>query len=145
MMMLAISDTQGTITLNSSLDGRQAACYGEVVTYTCTVTGAVSISWTATPNLTDPSLVQFFARTNNSQVTLTSVGPAADLTSTFVFTATVALNGTRIQCNAMTKAGTETDNQELIVAGMYRCTTCANCTSTEKQAGTWHHICVIGG
>ena len=137
-MMLAISDTQGTITLNSSLDARQVACYGEVVTYTCTVTGAVSISWTATPNLTVPSLVQFFARTNNSLVTLgpLDMNAAAGLTSTFVFTATVALNGTRIQCSAMTKAGTETDNQELIVAGMYRCTTCANYTFTEKQVST---------
>ena len=140
-MMVAISNTPATITLNSSLDG-QTACYGENVTYTCTVTEAASISWTAAPVFTNPILARFSASTppnermigcgdvasiqcNNIdfQATLTNVRPldgsgTADLTSTFAFTATDTLNGTVVQCSAVTIVGIVTDKQELIVAGM---------------------------
>ena len=48
-----------TITLSSTLDGRQAACPGEVVTYTCTVIQGVVLGWTAAPVLVDATFVAF--------------------------------------------------------------------------------------
>ena len=47
-----------TSSLSSTLDGRQAACHGELVTYTCNVTQGFLIGWGATPVL-DAALVQF--------------------------------------------------------------------------------------
>jgi len=93
------------------------ACPGEVVTYTCTVTQTTILDWTAEPFVPSSSSVRFAVGTHNEQATqscndfpsiqctdidflatLTSVGPVlmsvADLTSTFMFTATARLNGT---------------------------------------------------
>ena len=128
-----------TITLNSTLDG-QPATSGEVVTYTCRLTEAADISWTAPPVFTSASLVRFIPTSGqrmlscsdvqainctdiNFLATLTSVGTIdmnglADMTSTFRFTATVALNETVIQCSGVTATGTETVSQTLIVEGM---------------------------
>jgi len=44
-------DTRATVTLTSNVDGRQAACPREVVTYTCTVIQGAVITWTAAPVL----------------------------------------------------------------------------------------------
>ena len=56
------------------------------------------------------------------QATLTSVGTvdmngAADLTSTFRFTATAELNGTVVQCSAVTATTTPPATQTLITVG----------------------------
>ena len=136
-----VSDTLATITLNSTLDG-QPASPEEMVTYTCTLTEAADISWTASPVFTNVNFVQFTPTTPsnqrmlscsdvqdinctdiNFQAALTSVGPIdvnglADLTSTFRFPATIALNGTVIQCSGLTATTTEMVNQILIVEGM---------------------------
>ena len=48
-----------TTTLTSTLDGRQVACPGQLVTYTCTVTQAFVLGWTAAPILVNPSLLRF--------------------------------------------------------------------------------------
>ena len=138
-MLEAISNTPATITLTSTLDG-QPASPGEEVTYTCTLTDAALIHWTAPPVFTDP--VHFLSTTPSNQrmqncsdvqtricaeldflATLTNVGPLdrnnhANLTSTFRFTATVALNETMINCSGVTETGAETENQTLIVKGM---------------------------
>ena len=126
-----------TSSLSSTLDGRQAACPGEVVTYTCNVTQGFLIGWSAAPVL-DAALVQF-APTDSRilgcsnvtaiqcddfdfQATLTSVGTvsmngAADMTSTFRFTARPSLNGTVAECTRTTSPSTPSANHTLIIAG----------------------------
>ena len=53
--------------------------------------------------------------------TLTNVGPvqsgAADMTSTFRFTARAELNGTVVECSGLTLPSTPSEDQTLIVAG----------------------------
>ena len=140
-MLEAISNTPATITLTSTLNG-QPASPGQEVTYTCTLTEAALISWTASPVFTSTNLVHFLSTTPSNQTmlscsdvqsincaeldflaTLTNVGPLdmnnqANLTSTFRFTATVELNETVINCSGVTETGAETENQTLIVKGM---------------------------
>ena len=98
------------------------------------------IGWTAAPVLVDATSAQFtptgprlLGCSNVSspvqcvdfdfQSTLTNVGPvqsgAADMTSTFRFTARAGLNGTIVQCSAVTADSSEEDSQDLIVAGTY--------------------------
>jgi len=131
------------ITLTSTVDGRQAVCPGEVVTYTCNVTKATIVTWTAAPVLvgTDvrfrsnsPSDEQQLSCTDTSspvqcadldyQATLTSVGTvdmigAADLTSTLRFTARAELNGTVVECSAVTATTTPPATQTLNVVGEF--------------------------
>ena len=140
-MLEIISNTVATITLNSTLNGQPATPEQEV-TYTCIVTDAATISWTAPPVFTSANLIQFTPNTPSGQrmlgcsdvqainctdldflAVLTSVGTIdmnglANLTSTFGFPATVALNGTVIQCSGLTATGTGTMNRTLIVEGM---------------------------
>ena len=139
-MKVAISNSPATIVLKSSLDG-QPASSGELVTYTCTVAEAASLSWTAAPVFTDTTLVSFTPNTPSNQrmlscsevqavqcnvldfqAALTSIGPItnglADLTSTFSFTSRVGLNGTVVECRGVSAAGLETESLTLIVEGI---------------------------
>ena len=137
-----ISNSLATIILMSSVDGRQGAFPGEMVTYTCSVTTAATISWTAAPLLINPGFVQFSANSPpnqrmrdcsnfqsinctlfNFQAALTNVGQLdmnglANLTSTLSFTVTSGLNGIVVQCSALAAVGTEERNVTLIVTGM---------------------------
>ena len=137
-----------TTTLTSILDGRQAACPREVVTYTCTVTQAVTLDWTAKPFIIDSNRLQFTSTTPAGnrflacsdststvscavlyyQATLTSVGPAqngfADMTSTFRFTASARVNGTVVQCRGSTADGIEVASSILTVTGMMHVSLC---------------------
>jgi len=122
--------------------GRQGVCPREVVTYTCTVIQSTLLEWTAEPFVPSSSRVRFIVGTNNEGatvscsdftsmpslctdidflVTLTSVGcvqgTVADLTSTFVFTATARLNGSRVQCSGNTAGGMVIENDTLSIAG----------------------------
>ena len=127
-----------TITLTSTLDGRQAACPEEEVTYTCSVTQAFLIGWTAAPFLVDNALVQFaptdsrmLGCSNSSAIqcddfdflaTLTSVGVvsmngAADMTTTFRFTARAELDGTVVECSGTTSSPTPSESNIFTVAG----------------------------
>ena len=140
-IIVPVSDTLATITLTSSLDG-QPATPGEMVNYTCTVTEAVSVSWTATPNLTDPTVARFFASSPDPRMvacsdtsspvqcddldflaTLTGVGTVtggtANMTSTFRFTARVRLNETVVECRSTTLTDPESASETLIVEGKY--------------------------
>ena len=124
------------------MDGRQAACPGEVVTYTCTVTQGGSITWTAAPVLvgiavrfltTEPSGSSRSCSDPSSpvqcanldyQANIASVGTLdmnglADLTSTFRFTARAEINGTVVQCSAVTATSTPSATQTLNVAGVF--------------------------
>ena len=128
-----------TITLTSSVDGRQAVCPGMVVTYTCTVIQGGAITWTAAPVLTGTA-VRFLSTTpaDNSQscspstvqcadldyqATLTSIsnldmsGTFADMTSSFRFTSRAELSGAVVQCSAVTATATPSATQTLNVAG----------------------------
>ena len=132
-----------TAALTSTLDGRQTACPGEVVTYTCSVTQAALLDWTAEPFINESDRLQFSRSTPaedrvidcsdsstvpcarlNYRATLTSVGPAqngvADMTSTFRFTASTRVNGTVVQCTVSrpTATGVQTANSTLSVTGM---------------------------
>ena len=97
-----------TVTLTSTLEGRQAACPGEVVTYTCTVPRTTVVSWIALPDIDG---VDYFPRSplgqqtiRDFQLALTNKVPdpnnpaLADLTTTLTVTATLARNGTVVQC-----------------------------------------------
>ena len=85
------------VTLTSTLNGRQAACPGEVVTYTCTAPRTSSAGWDVPPDI-----MQFNYFPSNSigeqtigdfQVALISNVPismgVADLTISLTVTATV--------------------------------------------------------
>ena len=128
-----------TSSLSSTLDGRQAACPGELVTYTCNVTQGFTLTWTAAPVLVNPSLVRFTTSDLagrmvgcsdistiqcadfDFQATLTSVGTVsmnvADMTSTFRFTARPGLNGTVVECSGLTIPSTPSANHTLTIAG----------------------------
>lgn len=131
----AIFNTLATITLNASI---VTASPGDRVTYTCTVTDALTISWTVDSEF----LLQFTPATQSDQrmqscsdvstiqcamldfqAVLTDVGQVvgglADLTSTLSFNATINRNQTVVECRGVTASGTETANRTLIVAGMY--------------------------
>ena len=139
--MLACITCAATTTLTSTLDGRQTACPGEVVTYTCTVIQAFLIDWTAEPFIGESNRLQFSRSTPTEdrvidcsdsstvpcvdldyRATLTRVGPVqsgfADMTSTFIFTARARVNGTVVQCMGSTATGVQMANRTLIVAGV---------------------------
>ena len=95
-----------TLTLTSTLDGRQTACPGEVVTYTCTVLRTAVISWVDLPGI---GRVDYYPRDligqrviGDFQIALISNVPIsvglADLTITLTVTATPAHNGTEVEC-----------------------------------------------
>ena len=108
------------------------------MTYTCTVTQGFLIGWTAAPVLVDVTFVRFTPSdqrirgcSNASspvqcnefdfQGTITSVGPvqsgAADMTSTFRFTARTELNGTVVECSGTTSPPTPSESHTFTVAG----------------------------
>ena len=101
--------TAGTATmmLTSTLDGRQTACPGEVVTYTCTVPRTSSAGWDVPPDIMQ---FNYFPSSQTGQpvdigdfqVVLTNVGlpdmGLADFTFTLTVTATLGRNGTVVQC-----------------------------------------------
>ena len=107
------------------------------MTYTCNVTDAISISWTVAPIFVVETLLRFVPTTLLNQIvtcstmqcadfdflaTLTNVGPldmngAADMTSTFSFTARAGLNETVVQCSGTTSPSTPAESRNFTVAG----------------------------
>ena len=104
------------------------------------VNQGVTVGWTAAPVLTDPTAVVFVATAPSDQTTrdcsaissirctdldfyanFTNISTVqngiADLSSTFRFTATAGLNGTVVQCTAVTESDIPRANRSLIVAG----------------------------
>ena len=96
------------------------------------------IGWTAAPVLVDATFTRFTPTgprlvgcSNASspvqcvhfdfQATLTSVGPvqsgAADMTSTFRFTARAGVNGTVVECSGTTLPTTPSENHTFTIAG----------------------------
>ena len=110
--------------------GRQAACPGEEVTFTCNVTGAAGLQWDILSLLSDPIRIRFTLgdiRNNISTrmdssgrftAVLTSVmqnGLFGDLTSQLMVTVSVMLNGTLVECS---DAHSISVNTTLNVAGI---------------------------
>ena len=109
------------VTLVSSLEqnGRTAACSGEVVTFTCTVTQGASLNWASTAFTSCDSTPTYTLRSDTSVgstsvcgsfqanltaiTNITQVGQAfqADLTSTLSPTTTVS-PGTVVTCSDLT-------------------------------------------
>ena len=117
-----VYNSTAAVILTSTVDGREAACPGERVTYTCYVAQGDATGWIAPPVLVDTTLVVFIpahpkilrcsdvtvvrCAEFNFQANLTRVGTIvngiADMTSTFSFTARAGLNGTVVQCSDLT-------------------------------------------
>ena len=100
--------TAGTanIMLTSTLDGRQTACPGEVVTYTCTAPRTTVVSWFALP---DVDGVDYFPSSQLGEQVMGDFRIAlinnnanamgtADLTTTLTVTATAGRNRTVVEC-----------------------------------------------
>ena len=105
-----------TLTSSVELDGRQAACPGEVVTFTCTVAEAVALEWIAEPFIprNDPIRVQFLPDAKNGTmmdltdqiyIVLDAVSPTTDprfvnFISFLTVNDSSAIRGIIIQCIA---------------------------------------------
>ena len=111
-----------TVTLTSTLDGRQTACPGEVVTYTCTAPRTSSTGWDIPPDIMQfnyfPSSPIGQQDIGDFQIALISNVPIsmglADLTTTLTVTATAGRNGTVVQC--LGDEPSETDSAVLSIA-----------------------------
>ena len=119
-----------TLTLTSSVeqDGRQAACPGEVVTFTCMVTDETRLRWIAEPFINQSKPIQFVGNSvvlmmvdmsGQFRATLTSVtenSGVADLTSELTVNVSTpeALNGTVIQCSGQLSTPM---NKTIFIAG----------------------------
>ena len=117
------------MTLTSSVEqaGRQAACPGEEVTFTCTVTDGPVLQWIAEPHINQSEPVIFAGAnvtagetrdpTAQIHIVLVDVNPGSDprlrdFVSTLTVRNSTALSGTVIQCSS----GIITVNNSLIVA-----------------------------
>ena len=110
VLIVIIPSMQGraAVTLTSTLDGRQAACPREVVTYTCIALRTTVVTWFVLPDID----VDYFATSplqqwviSGFQLALTGNVPdpsnpttIADLTITLTVTATAGRNGTVVEC-----------------------------------------------
>ena len=127
------------------MDGRRA-CPGELVTYTCTVTGVANLQWTAEPFLSGGPAGNnaiIFLRTDtvrvgqtvncvdhpmqdcaDFQATLLSItnsqGGVADMVSTLAVTAAARLNETVVQCRGTTATELPTANKSITITSMLR-------------------------
>ena len=122
------------------MDGRHAACPGEVVTYTCTVIQGIRLEWVAAPFIMEMNVLQFtpsvpentdLACSDRSSAVQCSVfdyrailtdvgtvqGSFADMTSTFRFTASARVNGTVVECRVTNASAIQTLIKALNVAG----------------------------
>ena len=124
VLIVICPSTIGTaaVTLTSTLDERQAACPGEVVTYTCTAPRTSSIGWNVPPDIMQfnyfPSSPIGQQDIGDYQVALVSNVPIsmglADLNITLTVTATADRNGTVVQC--LGDEPSETINAALSIA-----------------------------
>ena len=125
------------MTLASTLDGRQAACPGEVVTYTCTALRTTVVTWFVAQDID----VDYFATSPLGQRTISGFQLAltgnvpdpsnpttiADLTITLTVTATLARNGTVVQCRGdqpserMSQVLNIASEHSMVYVCMYEC------------------------
>ena len=94
--------------------GRQAACPGEEVTFTCNVTDGPGLQWVAEPHITQSNPVTFSGASATAgetrdptaqihivldEVSPGSIPPVRDFVSTLTVKNSTALSGTVIQCS----------------------------------------------
>ena len=120
------------MTLNSSVEqaGRQAACPGEEVTFTCIVTDGGALVWIAEPHITQNNPVAFSGasatagerRDPTAQIHIVlddvsqgSIPEVRDFVSTLTVRNSTALSGTVIQCSN----GINTANNTLMVGSKF--------------------------
>ena len=118
MNHIVFSNLDATLTSSVMEDGRQAACPGEVVTFTCDVTDSATLSWDFLPYISafGNTSVVFrpsdegkppLQREKNITVNLTRVVPhpsnelAANFTSTLTVPAVLELNGSVVECGGI--------------------------------------------
>ena len=94
MYELLSSCNAATITLTSTVDGIQAACPGEVVTYTCTVIQGNVLEWIAVPFIMSANRLQFSFSTPENTVLACSDSSSAVVCSDFDYRATLTDVGT---------------------------------------------------
>ena len=151
LCLLGLASAQTTnVTLISSVeqDGRQAACPGEVVTFTCRVTDSGALQWIAEPFISqnDPVILSSFDSEGETRdptpqihIILDNISLASDpRLSNFISTLTVndstALNGTEIQCTN----GIHTGMQMLILGSKFmHDMSITNKMLVTIKAGTW--------
>ena len=131
-VILALASAQSTVTLTSSVEqaGRQAACPGEEVTFTCTVTEAGVFWWIAEPHINQNNPVTFSGAsvaagdtrdpTPQIHIVLVDVNPGSDprlrdFVSTLTVRNSTALSGTVIWCSN----GMITINNSLIIGSKF--------------------------
>ena len=112
VLIVIMPSTAGraTVTLTSTLDGGQVVCPGEVVTYTCIALRTTVVTWFVLPDIDvdyfptssvggQPRVIRGFQLTLTGNVPdPTNPTTIADLTITLTVTATLARNGTVVQC-----------------------------------------------
>ena len=129
--MLALASAQTTVTLSSSVEqaGRQVACPGEEVTFTCTVTDGVGLLWIAEPHISksDPVLFAGGATAGETRdptalihIVLDDVSQGSDpqlsdYVSTLAVRNSTALSRVVIQCSGWIV----TTNNTLMVGGKF--------------------------
>ena len=134
------------LTSSVEQDGRQVACPGEVITFTCTVAEAAGISWAAEPFMTNPIVFTFTDQSNDTQdrgvfhAVLKAVTMPDFFRANFISTLTVrasdSLNGTVVQCTIPHEGG-EISNSSIFIA----CKSfCANKYTVHVDIVTLHHI-----
>ena len=111
--------------------GRQAACPGEEVTFTCVVTESVRLRWIAEPFILQSSPLQFASTAMDGDMgmepsgqftavldSIESSGAVADFTSRLIVTAAMSgqLNGTVVQCSGRMSTSVMM-SKPLIIAG----------------------------
>ena len=130
IMIAYPATTDGILTSSVEENGRNAACLGEVVIFTCMVQEATGVEWRSEA-FTNP--IVFVVGTHSQGDTMTRgdfhavltievadpVNPMtlADLTSTLTVTATSEVNGTVVECIAVTATGDIDDSKTLRITG----------------------------
>ena len=111
VLIVIMPSTSGraAVTMISTLNGRQVACPGEVVTYTCIAPRTTVVTWFVLPDID----VDYFPTSSlGQQQVIRGFQPAltgnvpdptnpttiADLTITLTVTATAGLNRTVVEC-----------------------------------------------
>ena len=118
-VLLYLAEAQ-TVSLTSSVeqDGRQAACPGEVISFTCTLAGDVGIRWVADPFISQSQPIDFAIHTDTNgisqergefHVILNTVTMLSYLHANFTSTLTVrvsdSLDGIVVQCTVPYEGG----------------------------------------
>ena len=113
--------------------GRQAACPGDEVIFTCNVTDGGALRWIAEPHITQSDPVTFAGGATTGEtrdptaqihIVLDEVSPGSvpivrDFVSTLTVRNSTALSGTEIQCSSEVSTGITTVSNTLMVGSKF--------------------------